>query len=97
MYTPSELPKEEMEEQKYCYLVEHPHHGTRIFYYGRVYGAEAARDAVDYAENLVPVFKLRLYDSAVESKNLSAQFNAITRTSIELPNIPVEALLSSVG
>lgn len=85
------------EEHKYCYLVEHPQHGTKVFYYGRVYGAEAARDAVDYAENLVPVFKLRLYDSAIESKDLSAQFSAITKTTVELPNIPVEALLSGVG
>lgn len=84
------------EEQKYCYLVEHPQHGTRVFYYGRVYGAEAARDAVNYAENIVPVFKLRLYDSVVE-QNLSAQFSAITKTTVELPNIPVEALLSGVG
>lgn len=85
------------EEQKYCYLVEHPQHGTKVFYYGRVYGAEAARDAVDYAENLVTVFKLRLYDSAMESKDLSAQFSAITKPTVELPNIPVEAMLSSVG
>lgn len=84
------------EEQKYCYLVEHPQHGTRVFYYGRVYGAEAARDAVNYAENIVPVFKLRLYDSVVE-QDLSAQFSAITKTTVELPNIPVEALLSGVG
>lgn len=84
------------EEQKYCYLVEHPQHGTRVFYYGQVYGAEAARDAVNYAENIVPVFKLRLYDSVVE-QDLSAQFSAITKTTVELPNIPVEALLSGVG
>ena len=88
----------EEQEQKYCYLVEHPQHGTKVFYYGRVYGAEAARDAVDYAENIVPVFKLRLYDSAIEAQSLSAQFNAVaTKSTVELPNIPIDALLSGVG
>jgi hypothetical protein len=90
----------EEQEQKYCYLVEHPQHGTKVFYYGRVYAAEAARDAVDYSESIVPVFKLRLYDSAVEAQNLSAQFNAVaakSTTTIELPHIPVEALLSGAG
>ena len=87
----------EEQEQKYCYLVEHPQHGTKVFYYGQAYAAGAARDAVDYAENIVPVFKLRLYDSAVEAQNLSAQFSAITKPIVELPNIPVDALLSGVG
>lgn len=92
------MSEEQEQEHKYCYLVEHPRHGTKVFYYGRVYGAEAARDAVDYADSLCIVRKLSLYDNAVEVQSLSAQFSAITRTNVELPQLPVvEALLSSVG
>ena len=88
----------EQTEQKYCYLVEHPQHGTKIFYSGEYYQGEAARNAVDYAENIAIVFKLPLHDSPIEKvQDLSAQFSAITRTTVELPKIPVEALLSDLG
>lgn len=87
----------EPQVQKYAYLVEHPVHGTKIFY--NPYDADvSARLAVDYAENTVIVFKLPLYDTPIEAtQDLSAQFSAITKPIVELPNIPVEALLSSVG
>lgn len=84
--------------QKYAYLVEHPVHGTKIFY--NPYDADvSAKLAVDYAENTVIVFKLPLYESELLVQDLSAQFSAITAKSpaIELPHIPVDALLSSVG
>lgn len=88
----------EEQEQKYCYLVEHPRHGTKVFYVSYDYD-KAARLAVDYAENTVIVFKMPVYDEPIEKvQDLSAQFSAITRTNVELPQLPVvEALLSSVG
>lgn len=86
----------EPQAQKYCYLVEHPHHGTKIFY--NPYDTDmSAKLAVDYAENTVIVFKLPLHDAPIEStQDLSAQFSAITKP-VELPSLPVEAMLSSVG
>ena len=82
--------------QKYAYLVEHPVHGTKIFH--NPYDADvSAKLAVDYAENTVIVFKLPLHDAPIEStQDLSTQFSAITKP-VELPTIPVESLLSSVG
>lgn len=86
------------EDQKYCYLVEHPQHGTKVFYSGEYYQTDAAKNAVDYAENLCIVFKLPMHDSPIEKvQDLSAQFSTITKSTVELPNIPVEALLSGVG
>ncbi len=83
--------------QKFCYLVEHPVQGTKVFY--DAYDPDkAAKLAVDYAENTVIVFKMPLYDEPFEKpQDLSAQFSAITKTTVELPNIPVEALLAGVG
>jgi hypothetical protein len=82
--------------QKYAYLVEHPAHGTKIFY--NPYDSDlSARLAVDYAENTVIVFKLPLHESELSVQDLSAQFSVIAKPNVELPNIPVEALLSSVG
>tara|TARA_R110000868_G_scaffold304484_7_gene565612 strand:+ start:444 stop:710 length:267 start_codon:yes stop_codon:yes gene_type:complete len=83
--------------QKFCYLVEHPQRGTKVFY--DVYDPDkAAKLAVDYAENTVIVFKMPLHDEPIEKvQDLSAQFSAITKPTVELPNIPVEALLSGVG
>jgi hypothetical protein len=85
-------------DQKYCYLVEHPRQGTKIFY--DAYDIDkSARLAVDYAENLVTVFKLPLHDSAITTtQDLSAQFSSMTKPKVELPKLePIEALLSSVG
>lgn len=86
----------ELQEQKYAYLVEHPVRGTKIFY--NPYDADvSAKLAVDYAENTVIVFKLPLHESELPSQSLSAQFNAVAAKTVELPSIPVDALLSGVG
>jgi len=81
------------EEQKYCYLVDHPKWGTKVFY-NRYEDDKPAKLAVDYAENLCTVFKMPLHEEAVS--NLSTEFNYVVKA-IELPSIPVEAILSSVG
>ena len=84
--------------QKYAYLVEHPVHGTKIFY--NPYDADvSAKLAVDYAENTVIVFKLPLHESELPVQDLSAQFSVIAAKSptVELPHIPVDALLSGAG
>jgi len=88
------------EEQNSCYLVEHPRKGTKVFYFGRVYKAEAAKAAVDYAENIVIVFKLPLHETEMFTQSLNAQFNAVAKP--ELPSIPTreltyESMFESVG
>ncbi len=91
---------EEEREVKHCYLVEHPTKGSKVFYSGSYYRTEAARLAVDYADNKVPVLKLVLIedeDDLAQRQSLSAQFNEVARATVELPSIPMDALLSSVG
>lgn len=82
-------------EVKECYLVEHPTKGAKVFYSGAYYRTEAARLAVDYADSLVPVKKLVLIESEDDIPlSLEAQF---TKAQVELPSIPVDALLSNIG
>jgi len=87
--------EKEKEEQEYAYLVEHPEHGTRIFYVGGYYGDTAGAMAVDYAENIVIVFKIPLYSQAYVH-SLSTEFSNVVK-SIELPSIPVESMLCNMG
>ena len=85
-----------MPEEKYCYFVDHDEYGYRVFYHPYNLGL-AAELAIAYADNRHSVFKLPLIDSELPAQNLSAQFNAIAKPTVELPAIPVEAMLSSVG
>jgi len=69
---------------KYCYVVDHPHHGTKVFYSGDMFMQYAAKSAIDYAENLVPVMKVELIDdlqASIEERNQS--LNKVIAASLE--------------
>lgn len=85
-----------MSEEKYCYFVDHDEYGRRVFYHPYNLGL-AAELAIAYADNTYPVFKLPLIESELPVQDLSAQFSAIAKPSIELPNLSVDALLNAVG
>lgn len=62
--------------KKYCYVVDHPEYGTRVFYSGDMFLNYAAKSAIDYAENLVPVMKVPLIDDlqkSIDERNTKLQ------------------------